>query len=145
MDIYELPWWKEYMSHSKQEEFYRKFFPLTKKLITSFSEDYIREILLMALTNKKFKGKLYQTEPWESLNFGILINSSNSLENKASTYVHECIHGIYRFSTKDEFLYKKSEEIICKYEKEFFNKNKEFSIEFFKRELSSKSPNKIKV
>ena len=153
MKVKDLPWWKEYsrgdnlfnrITISELSERLTKF-PLTKQLITSFSEDYIREIWLMTLTNKKFEGKLYPTEPWESLNFGILINSNNSLEEKSSIYIHECMHGIYRFSTKDEFLYAKSEEILCRYEQEFFNKNKEFSIEFFKRELDLKSKKKIKV
>ena len=143
MNLNELPWWKnDYKSNHRMNgdseylnasEFLERLnnFPLTKDLAISFLEKYVARINLIKLTTSGFKGKIYETNPGDSLNFEIMINSNNPLKEKASTLIHECIHGIYRVvGNGDDSII---EKILCEYESNFFSKNKEFSINLFKK------------
>ncbi len=144
MNLNELSWWKNdyesnhlincnFFEYLNNREFLKRLneFPLTKDLTISFLEERVLRINLIKLTTIKFKGKIYRTYPWNSINFEIMINSNNPLKEKASTLIHECMHGIYRVvGNGDNSIIEKT---LCKYESDFFSKNKEFSKNLFKK------------
>jgi|SRR3989344_7984463 len=144
MNLNELPWWKEnyetnhlmncdFFEYLNNKEVLERLnsFPLTKNLTISFLEKYVSGINLIKLTTSKFKGKIYRINPRDSLNFEIMINSNNSLKEKASTLIHECIHGIYRVvGNGDDSTIEKR---LCEYESSFYNKNEKFSKKLFKK------------
>ena len=144
MNINNLPWWNEnyqsekrtncdFFEYLSQEEFLTRLreYPLNKNLINSFLKDHAPKIRLVKISSKKFCGKIYRTSPWNSFNFEIMINSNNCLNEKSSTLIHECMHGIYRVvGNGDDSII---EKILCEYEKDFFNKNREFSIGLYKK------------
>ena len=108
-----------------------KEYPLNKNLINSFLKNHVSKINLVKLSAKKFYGKIYRTCPWNSFNFEIMINSNNYLNKKSSALIHECMHGIYRVvGNGDDSII---EKILCKHESSFYDKNKEFSINLFKK------------
>ncbi len=139
-----LPWWKtDYKSDKRMNcDFFEYLnnkeildrlneFPLTKDLTISFLDEHVSKINLINLTSPLFKGKIYRASPWDSFNFEIMINSNNPLEEKAPTLIHECMHGIYRVvGNGDNSII---EKILCEYESDFYNKNKLFSKNLFKR------------
>ncbi len=146
MNINYLPWWKEnyksekrtncdFFEYLNKEEFLirLKEYPLSKNLITSFLDNHVSRINLVKLSAKEFYGKIYRASPWNSLNFEILINASNNLNEKSSTLIHECMHGIYRVVGNGD----KSaiERILCEEEHNFFSKNKEFAKDVFKKRM----------
>src|SRR3989344_47911 len=132
MNLNELPWWKEnyetnhlmncdFFEYLNNKEVLERLnsFPLTKNLTISFLEKYVSGINLIKLTTSKFKGKIYR------------INPNNSLKEKASTLIHECIHGIYRVvGNGDDSTIEKR---LCEYESSFYNKNEKFSKKLFKK------------
>lgn len=146
MNINDLPWWKEnykserrtncdFFEYLNKEEFLirLKKYPLSKNLVTSFLDNRVSRINLVKLSTKKFYGKIYRTSPWNYFNFEVMINASNSLNEKSSTLIHECIHGIYRVvGNSDKSVI---ERILCEEEHNFFSKNKEFAKDLFKRRM----------
>ena len=139
MSLEELSWWGlnvygEYKSSSKFFEFVRnddlferiKKFPLTQEKIISFSK-YVSEVRLYNF-NYGFKSKIY-VNPLSEFNmfqFGIMINSNYSLEEKASFLIHECAHGIYKVEGNN------CEPFLDECENKFYKENKSFCIDFFK-------------
>ena len=144
MNLNELPWLKndyesnhrmncDFFEYLNNSEFLERLnnFPLTKDLTISFLEKHVARINIIKLTASKFKGKIYRVDRGDSFNFEIMINSNNTLKEKASTLIHECIHGIYRVvGNGDDSII---EKILCGYESSFYDKNKEFSINLFKK------------
>ena len=143
MNLNELPWWKnDYKSNHRMNgdseylnanEFLERLnnFPLTKDLTISFLEKHVARINIIKLTASKFKGKIYRVDRGDSFNFEIMINSNNYLNKKSSALIHECMHGIYRVAGNgDDSII---EKILCKHESSFYDKNKEFSINLFKK------------
>ncbi|MDP2672563.1 MAG: hypothetical protein Q8O84_02005 [Nanoarchaeota archaeon] len=142
-----LPWWKndyesnkrmncDFFEYLNNQEFLERLneFPLTKDLTISFLDERVTSISLVKISDLRFKGKIYLPS---HLNFEIIINSNNPLKEKASTLIHECIHGIYRVvGNGDDSII---EKILCEYESKFYNKNKEFSMNLFKEYILKKT------
>ena len=138
-----LPWWKtnyknnkrmncDFFEYLNNKEFLERLneFPLTKDLTISFLDKRVSRIKLAKLTTKKVKGEIYRTSPWDYFNFEIMINSNIPLKEKASTLIHECMHGIYKVVGYGDDS--PIEKTLCEYELNFYNKNKEFSKNLFK-------------
>ncbi|MBS3157350.1 hypothetical protein J4442_04255 [Candidatus Woesearchaeota archaeon] len=149
MNLNKLPWWKtdyksnkrmncDFFEYLNNKEFLERLnkFPLTKYLTISFLDKHVSRINFIKLTTKKFEGSISRTDPWNSFNFEIIINSNNPLKEKASTLIHECMHGIYRVvGIGDDSTIEKK---LCEYESDFYNKNKEFSTELYKKYFSKR-------
>src|SRR3989344_8740143 len=143
MNLNKLPWWKNdyksefgengsgFFEYLSSNEFFCRLekFPLKKGLLTFFLNNHVCDIIQVKLSNG-IMGKTYRVAPFrDSINFDILINSNYSKEKKASTLIHECMHGIYRVIARANSSC--IEKILNEYESNFYMENKEFSIELF--------------
>ena len=139
MNLEKLPWWKDNTSY-KNAEFLRhvlentllkriREFPLTEDLINSFLEKYVFKVRVYDFGHNFYKARIYRVG---SLKFEIMVHSEYFLEEKASFFIHECAHGIYRVQGEN------IESILEKCHEDFYKKNKLFCINLFEESVKSK-------
>jgi hypothetical protein len=139
MDLYELPWWKVndktqdasgFLQFLTPKELTDRLtaIPLSHSLVTSFLENHVVRIEQIDFSDQDMVwGRLVRCSPLDQLNFYISLNKNNSLDLKASTLIHECMHGVYRVASKSV------EEVIWQEELRFFTENREFSIDVYNK------------